>query len=46
MNSVFDVHHQIADILLPFKIGLGILLGYMLRDWFDDRFPPDPDAFA
>lgn len=36
-----------GDPLLPMKIALGILLGYLLLDYFHDRFPPeDPDAWV
>jgi hypothetical protein len=34
-------------ILLPLKIGFGILLGYILLDFFHDMFPPDePDGYV
>lgn len=37
----------VADIFLPLKIGLGILLGYLLLDWFHNRYPPeDPDGWV
>jgi hypothetical protein len=37
----------LGDVLLPLKIAFGILLGYLLLDYFHDKFPPhDPDGYV
>jgi hypothetical protein len=36
-----------GDVLLSLRIAFGILLGYLLLDYFHDKFPPqDPDGWV
>lgn len=46
MNFPFDMSLSISQLVLPFQIGAGILLGCILYDWFIDKNDDDPDAYA